>query len=98
MNPEEIGITMKSGFTSNGYTGLKSDDQGNKAVSETGTMLRVINSICGSLAGTSRPVFLPALEIHLRRTDHLTTSFDSFDLRAKNELRVYGIPYLPSTA
>src|SRR5665213_1398936 len=97
MYPEEFVIPMKAELTAKGFTELKTVDQVDKAVSEEGTTLIVINSVCGCSAGTARPGVLLALERTSKKPNHLTTSFAGFDTSAVNKIREYLLPYPPSS-
>jgi putative YphP/YqiW family bacilliredoxin len=97
MYPEELVIPMKAELTGNGFTELKTVDQVDKAISEKGTTLVVINSICGCSAGTARPGVLLALKGAFKKPDHLTTGFAGFNTIAVNKIREYLLPYPPSS-
>jgi putative YphP/YqiW family bacilliredoxin len=97
MYPEEIVIPMKEVLTENGFTELVTNDEVDKAVTEEGTTLVVINSVCGCSAGTARPGVLIAVKNSSKKPDHLTTSFAGFDIEAVNKIRQHLLPYPPSS-
>ena len=97
MYPEEIVIPMKEVLTENGFTELVTSDEVDKAVTEEGTTLVVINSVCGCSAGTARPGVLYAVKNSFKKPDHLTTSFAGFDVEAVNKIREHLLPYPPSS-
>ncbi len=97
MYPEQIVIPMKEVLTENGFTELVTSDEVDKAVSEKGTTLVVINSVCGCSAGTARPGVLSAVKNSSKKPDHLTTSFAGFDIEAVNKIREHLLPYPPSS-
>jgi|ERR1019366_3917815 len=97
MYPEHIVIPMKEELTKNGFTELTTNEEVDKAVTEKGTTLVVINSVCGCSAGTARPGVLHAVELSSKKPDRLTTSFAGFDIEAVNHIRKHLLPYPPSS-
>lgn len=97
MYPEEIVIPMKEELTENGFTELLSAGDVEKALSEKGTTLVMINSVCGCSAGTARPGVLMAVTNGTKKPDNLTTSFAGFDIEAVNKVREHLLPYPPSS-
>ncbi|MEO8412722.1 MAG: BrxA/BrxB family bacilliredoxin [Ginsengibacter sp.] len=97
MYPEQIVIPMKQELTRNGFTELITGAEVDTAVSEKGTTLVVINSVCGCSAGTARPGVLLAVENSSKKPNRLTTSFAGFDISAVNKIREHLLPYLPSS-
>ncbi len=97
MYPEEIVIPMKEELTENGFSEMLSADQVEQALSDKGTTLVVINSVCGCSAGTARPGVLMAVANSAKKPDHLTTSFAGFDVEAVKKLREHLLPYPPSS-
>ncbi|MDQ3100759.1 MAG: BrxA/BrxB family bacilliredoxin, partial [Bacteroidota bacterium] len=55
MYPAELVFPMKSDLTSAGFEDLKTPDQVDQALSQKGTVLCVVNSVCGCAAGAARP-------------------------------------------
>ncbi len=97
MYPQEIVIPMKEELTENGFEELLSATDVEKALSEKGTTLVVLNSVCGCSAGTARPGVLMAVQNTSKKPDHLTTSFAGFDVDAVKKIREYLLPYPPSS-
>ena len=97
MYPEEIVIPMKEELTENGFTELLSANDVEKAISEKGTTLVMINSVCGCSAGSARPGVLMAVHNTAKKPDHLATSFAGFDVDAVKTLRQHLLPYPPSS-
>ena len=62
----------------------------------SGTVLVVVNSICGCAAGRARPAVAMALE-NKARPEHLATVFAGQDLDATTQARSYFIGYPPSS-
>ena len=97
MYPEQIVLPMKEELTENGFTELVTNDEVDKAVTEKGTALVFINSVCGCSAGTARPGVLIAVGNSSKKPDRLTTSFAGFDIEAVNKIRQHLLPYPPSS-
>src|SRR5690606_6732724 len=66
------------------------------AVTTPGTVMVVVNSVCGCAAGKARPGIALALQ-HARRPDLVTTVFAGADLEATDRARAYFAPYPPSS-
>lgn len=97
MYPAEIVIPMKEELTDNGFAEMLTPDEVEKVVSEKGTALVVINSVCGCSAGTARPGVLMAVANAAKKPDHLATSFAGFDIDAVKKIREHLLPYPPSS-
>jgi putative YphP/YqiW family bacilliredoxin len=97
MYPEEIVIPMKEELTENGFSEMLTADAVEKTLTDKGTTLVVINSVCGCSAGTARPGVLMAVNTSAKKPDHLTTSFAGFDVEAVKKLREHLMPYPPSS-
>ncbi len=97
MYPEEIVIPMKEELTENGFSEMLSATDVEQTLSDKGTTLVVINSVCGCSAGTARPGVLMAVHNSAKKPDHLTTSFAGFDVDAVKKIREHLLPYPPSS-
>jgi putative YphP/YqiW family bacilliredoxin len=97
MYPAEIVMPMKGELTEQGFADLKSPEEVDAAIRQSGTTLLVINSVCGCSAGTARPGVLMALANSEKTPDFLTTSFAGFDVDAVQTLRNRLLPYPPSS-
>ncbi|HEV2833310.1 MAG TPA: BrxA/BrxB family bacilliredoxin [Hanamia sp.] len=97
MYPEQIVLPMKEELTEKGFSDLVTDEQVESALSQEGTTLVVINSVCGCSAGTARPGALLAVESSAKKPQHLATSFAGFDYDAVNKIREHLLPYPPSS-
>lgn len=97
MYPEEIVIPMKEELTENGFSEMLTAADVKSTLSEKGTSLIVINSVCGCSAGTARPGVLMAVNTASKKPDNIKTSFAGFDVEAVNEIRKHLMPYPPSS-
>ncbi len=97
MYPAEIVIPMKEELTENGFQEMLTPADVEKVLSENGTALVMINSVCGCSAGTARPGILMAVQNAPIKPTHLATSFAGFDVDAVKKVREYLMPYPPSS-
>ena len=97
MYPEEIVIPMKEELTENGFVEMLTASDVDTKITDAGTTLVVINSVCGRSAGTARPGVLMAVHNSAKKPTNLTTSFAGFDLDAVKKIREHLLPYPPSS-
>ncbi len=97
MYPEEICVPMREELTSAGFKELKTIEQvDNMLTKKTGTVLVLVNSVCGCAAGSCRPGALLSLE-NEKKPDFLTTVFAGQDKEATKRAREYMEPFPPSS-
>ena len=95
--PEMLVSPMRAELTNNGFNELKSvDDVQNEFNNTQGTMLLVVNSVCGCAAGSCRPGVLHSLNGN-KKPERLVTVFAGQDLEAVQEARTNLVPYPPSS-
>lgn len=97
MYPAEIVTPMKEELTDNGFDELLTAQAVDNQLSQKGTTLVMINSVCGCSAGSARPGVLMAVHNSGKKPDHLATSFAGFDIEAVKSLREHLLPYPPSS-
>src|SRR5437667_8174668 len=97
MYPEEIVTPMKEELTDHGFKELLSAQEVESQLSQEGTTLIMINSVCGCSAGSARPGVLMAVANANKKPDFLATSFAGFDIDAVKTLRQHMMPYPPSS-
>lgn len=95
--PEEIVLPMKGELTENGFSELLEPQDVEAQLTQKGTTLVMINSVCGCSAGSARPGVLMAVANSKKLPDFLTTSFAGFDVEAVDTLREKLLPYPPSS-
>lgn len=89
---------MRKELTDIGVEELKTPDDVDRAMKENkGSMLMVINSVCGCAAGNARPGVNIALEKAGQKPDHLVTVFAGQDKEATARAREYFSEYPPSS-
>ena len=95
--PEDFVRPMREELTRLGVEELRTADAVDAAIRDsTGTLMVVVNSICGCAAGKARPGIALALE-HDRKPDLVGTVFAGADLDATDRARAYFAPYPPSS-
>ena len=97
MYPAEIVLPMKEELTENGFKELLTPADVEQVMSQKGTALVMINSVCGCSAGTARPGVLMAVINGAKKPDYITTTFAGFDVDAVRKVREYLLPYPPSS-
>jgi putative YphP/YqiW family bacilliredoxin len=96
MYPEALVKPMKAELTAVGFEDLTTPEQVNAAITAKGTVLVVVNSVCGCAAGAARPGVRLAVS-DTKRPDKLATVFAGFDTEAVAEARKHFSPYPASS-
>ena len=96
MYPEHIVLPMKAELTTVGFEDLTTPDAVDNAIKSEGTVLVVINSVCGCAAGAARPAVRMAVEGG-KKPNKLTTVFAGFDTEAVAQARKHMLPHPPSS-
>ena len=96
MYPADLVLPMKAELTDKGFQDLTTPAQVDAALTQEGTTLLVINSVCGCAAGAARPGVLYSLTGE-KKPDHLVTAFAGFDTEAVAEARRLLAPFPPSS-
>jgi putative YphP/YqiW family bacilliredoxin len=94
--PEHFVAPMRDELTRLGIEELRTPAQVDQAVQRPGTVMLVVNSVCGCAAGKARPAIAMALQ-HTRRPDVLGTVFAGADIEATARARDLMAPYPPSS-
>jgi putative YphP/YqiW family bacilliredoxin len=96
MYPEHLIVPMKQELTAVGFEDLRNAEEVIAAVQSKGTLLIVVNSVCGCAAGAARPGVKLSLET-TKRPNRIATVFAGFDTEATEEVRKYFLPFPPSS-
>ena len=96
MYPAEIVRPMKEELTTIGFEELLSPDAVESALSKSGTLLIVVNSVCGCAAANARPAVRISLN-NQNTPDYLYTVFAGVDREATDAARAKMIPFPPSS-
>src|SRR5687768_2281417 len=94
--PEHFVAPMREELTRLGFEELRTPGQVDAAVDRQGTVMIVVNSVCGCAAGKARPAIALALQ-HERRPDVIGTVFAGADVEATERARALMAPYPPSS-
>ncbi len=96
MYPPELVKPMREDLTNLGFTELFTPEDVNSAISQKGTTLVVVNSVCGCAAANARPA--AGISLHNdKKPDHLVTVFAGVDSEAVDAARSHMIPFPPSS-
>jgi bacilliredoxin len=88
---------MREDLTRIGIEETRSPEQVEEAIRNTkGTLLVVVNSVCGCAAGKARPGIAMALQ-NEAKPDRTITVFAGADIEATNKAREHFAPYPPSS-
>ena len=94
--PEFFVAPMREELTRLGVQELRTPADVDAAIAQPGTLMIVVNSICGCAAGKARPGVALALE-HPVRPDRVATVFAGADVEATDRARQYFTGYPPSS-
>jgi putative YphP/YqiW family bacilliredoxin len=97
MYPQELVRPMKEDLVNVGFKELINAEEVDEVIQNTkGTLLVVVNSVCGCAAGNMRPGVKLSLK-NDKTPSSLTTVFAGVDADATNQARKYFLPYPPSS-
>src|SRR3954454_4962306 len=95
--PEFMIHPMRQELTRVGFEELKTAEAVDEAVKNTaGTLMIVVNSVCGCAAGKARPGIAMALQGNVK-PDRIATVFAGADIDATERAREYFTGYQPSS-
>lgn len=97
MYPPELVAPMKADLTNAGFQELLTSQEVDQTIpNSSGTLLVVVNSVCGCAAGNMRPGVKLSLQ-NGKVPAKLTTVFAGVDSEAVAQARKYFLPYPPSS-
>lgn len=97
MYPAELTKPMAMELERYGFQSLKTSTDVDQLLSEKeGTVLLVVNSVCGCAAANARPGAISAIN-HEKKPSKLATVFAGVDREATEKARNYMLPYPPSS-
>ena len=98
MYPPHLTQPMAAELTDNGFTALHSVEEVDAVMSKPeGTVLMVVNSVCGCAAGAARPGVIHAVKNSAKVPNTIATVFAGVDIDATKKARAYMLPYPPSS-
>lgn len=97
MYPAELTAPMAKDLTEHGFESLQTPEAVTQALSANeGTVLVVVNSVCGCAAANARPAAKLAMG-NEKTPDRATTVFAGVDREATEKAREFMVPYPPSS-
>ena len=96
MYPAELVKPMREELTQAGFTELLTENEVNTIIQKEGTVLVVVNSVCGCAAANARP----AVKMSLKNSNtpkYLSTVFAGVDAEATQAARTHMMPFPPSS-
>ena len=97
MYPEELCTPMREDLTSVGFIEMKDSDKVSEILDKKeGSVLVMINSVCGCAAGNARPAAKMSTT-YSKTPDIFATVFAGQDIGATAAAREYMLPYPPSS-
>jgi putative YphP/YqiW family bacilliredoxin len=88
---------MRAELNQNGFNELKTEEDVENALQNNeGTVLLVVNSVCGCAAGSARPGVLRSLT-GVKKPAELYTVFAGQDVEATSKAREFLLPFPPSS-
>jgi putative YphP/YqiW family bacilliredoxin len=94
--PEFFVAPMREELTGLGFEELRTAADVDRVLTGPGTVMVVVNSVCGCAAGKARPGIALAMR-HGSRPDRLATVFAGADLESTARAREYFTGYPPSS-
>jgi putative YphP/YqiW family bacilliredoxin len=88
---------MRADLDQVGFKQITSPEEVDQAVNSEGTVLVVLNSVCGCAAGSMRPGVKKAVTTASKLPSKLTSTFAGVDRDAVERARKYMLPYPPSS-
>ena len=97
MYPAELTAPMAKDLTDHGFQGLTTPEDVSQVLDQQeGTVMVVVNSVCGCAAANARPGAKLATQ-NEKAPDQMVTVFAGVDREATNKARSYMLPYPPSS-
>lgn len=89
---------MREELSTKGFQELRTAEEVEEVLrNEEGTVLVVVNSVCGCAAGAARPGVVHAISTSSKLPNKITTVFAGVDKEAVNKARAFMLPYPPSS-
>lgn len=96
MYPAELVKPMREDLAIAGFEELYTAEAVEKSIKDDGTVLVVVNSVCGCAAANARPAAKMSLQ-HGKTPDRLVTVFAGVDREAVDTARNLMVPFPPSS-
>jgi putative YphP/YqiW family bacilliredoxin len=96
MYPEYLVSPMRQELVNAGFQDLRTADEVEHAIKSEGTVLVMVNSVCGCAAANARPAARISVQ-HEKHPDKLITVFAGMEKEAVDTARNLMLPYPPSS-
>jgi len=96
MYPDYLVAPMRKELTDAGFNDLNTAEEVESAIGQNGSVLVVVNSVCGCAASNARPAAKAAVQ-NEKRPDKIVTVFAGVAKEAVEKARLYMQPYPPSS-
>ena len=96
MYPEYMVAPMREELTSVGFQQLMSAEEVDNAINTDGTVLVMVNSVCGCAAANARPGVKMSIDGD-KKPSKLVTVFAGMEKAAVDQARAHMLPYPPSS-
>ena len=96
MYPEYMVAPMREELTSVGFEQLLTPEAVNSAINSEGTVLVMVNSVCGCAAANARPGVRMSIDGD-KKPSKLVTVFAGMEKEAVDTARSFMLPYPPSS-
>lgn len=98
MYPVELTTPMAKDLTDFGFEGLTTPEAVTEILEQNeGTVMVVVNSVCGCAAANARPGAKIAVQQSEKHPDRMVTVFAGVDKEATEKAREFMLPYPPSS-
>jgi len=96
MYPDYLVAPMRQELIDAGFDDLTTAEEVDNAISQNGSVLVVVNSVCGCVASNARPAARTAVQ-NEKRPEKIVTVFAGVAKEAVEKARTYMQPYPPSS-
>lgn len=96
MYPDYLVAPMRQELTDVGFEDLRTPEEVDNAINQKGTVLVVVNSVCGCAASNARPAAKAAIQ-NEKKPAKIVTVFAGVEKDAVVKARSYMAPYPPSS-
>lgn len=96
MYPDYLVAPMRQELTDVGFEDLRTPEDVDNAINQKGTVLVVVNSVCGCAASNARPAAKAAIQ-NEKKPAKIVTVFAGVEKDAVDKARSYMAPYPPSS-
>jgi putative YphP/YqiW family bacilliredoxin len=96
MYPEYLVAPMRQELVNSGFQDLRTAEEVEQAIKSEGTVLVMVNSVCGCAAANARPAARISVQ-HEKHPDKLITVFAGMEKDAVDTARNLMLPYPPSS-